>query len=140
MSLNTIFDIAGSAMSAETIRLSTSAENMSNANVEGSNPDDIYQAKYPVFKTIQENQNHWMGEQVKAGVQVKGIYESDLDPTKRYDPQNPNSDEKGFVYSANINYVEQMANVISASRSYQMNVELVNTTKQLMQRTLQLGE
>jgi flagellar basal-body rod protein FlgC len=140
MSLNAIFDIAGSAMTAETMRLKTSAENMSNANVEKGSPEEVYQAKYPVFKTIQENQNHWMGDQIKAGVQVKGIYESDAEPTKRYDPNNPIADGKGFVYSSNINNVEQMANVISSSRSYQMNIELLNTTKQLMQRTLQLGE
>lgn len=140
MSLNTVFDIAGSAMSAETTRLSTSAENMSNANVVMGSPDEVYQAKYPIFQTVQESQNQWMGDQVKAGVQVKGIYESDSEPTQRYEPNNPLADEKGFVYTSNINYVEQMANVISASRSYQMNIELLNTTKQLMQRTLQLGE
>lgn len=140
MSLNTVFDIAGSAMSAETIRLSTSAENMSNANVTMGNPDEVYQPKYPIFKTIQENQNQWMGDQIKAGVQVKGIYESDAEPSKRYEPNNPIADSQGFVYTSNVNYVEQMANVISASRSYQMNIELINTTKQLMQRTLQLGE
>lgn len=140
MSLNAIFDIAGSAMSAETVRLSTSAENMSNANVERGSPDEVYQPKYPIFHTVQETQNHWMGDQIKAGVQVKGIYESDAEPSKRYEPNNPVADEKGFVYTSNVNYVEQMANVISASRSYQMNIELVNTTKQLMQRTLQLGE
>ena len=140
MSLNAIFDIAGSAMSAETIRLSTSAENMSNANVERSSPDEVYQPKYPIFQTVQESQNKWMGNQIKAGVQVKGIYESTIEPSKRYDPNNPMSDDKGFVYTSNVNSVEQMANVISASRSYQMNIELVNTTKQLMQRTLQLGE
>ncbi|MCL9685382.1 flagellar basal body rod protein FlgC [Legionella maioricensis] len=140
MSLNTVFDIAGSAMSAETTRLSTSAENMSNANVSRGSPDEVYQPKYPIFETVQEKQSQWMGDQIKAGVQVKGIYESDVEPTKRYEPNNPIADEKGFVYSSNVNYVEQMANVISASRSYQMNVELINTTKQLMQRTLQLGE
>jgi len=140
MSLNTVFDIAGSAMSAETIRLSTSAENMSNANVTMGSPDEVYQPKYPIFKTVQENQNKWMGDQIKAGVQVKGIYESDAEPSKRYEPNNPIADSQGFVYTSNVNYVEQMANVISASRSYQMNIELINTTKQLMQRTLQLGE
>ena len=82
-----------------------------------------------------------MGDQTKAGVQVKGIYEStNVNLQNDMIPDNPMADEKGFVYTSNINYVEQMANVISASRSYQMNIELLNTTKQLMQRTLQLGE
>ncbi|KTD59913.1 flagellar basal body rod protein FlgC [Legionella shakespearei] len=140
MSLNAIFDIAGSAMTAETARLKTSAGNMSNANVEVGNPDDVYKPKYPIFKAVQEQANQWMGDQVKAGVQLKGIHESDAEPTRRYAPNNPIADADGFVYTSNVNYVEEMSNVISASRSYQMNIELLNTTKQLMQRTLQLGE
>lgn len=127
-------------MSAETVRLSTSVQNMSNSNVTASTPEEVYQPKYPVFQTVQESQNQWMGDQIKAGVQVKGMYQSDIEPSKRYEPNNPIADDKGFVYTTNINYVEEMANVISASRSYQMNIELLNTTKQLMQRTLQLGE
>lgn len=139
MTLTAIFDMAGSAMTAETERLSTSASNMSNANVEASSPDEVYKAKYPIFKSIQENANQWMGEQMGGGVRLAGIYESQADALKRYEPNNPMADQKGFVYTPNINYVEEMANVISASRSYQMNVELLSTTKQLMQRTLQLG-
>lgn len=140
MSLNAIFDIATSAMTAETARLKTSAGNMSNANVEAGSPDEVYQPKYPIFQAVQENANQWIGDQVKAGVQLKGIYESDAEPQKRYDPNNPIADQDGFVYTSNVNNVEEMSNIISASRSYQMNIELLNTTKQLMQRTLQLGE
>lgn len=139
MSLNTVFDIAGSALSAETVRFRASVENMSNSNVTAGTPEEVYQPKYPIFQTIQESQNQWMGDQIKAGVQIKGMYESDIEPSKRYEPNNPISDEKGFVYTTNVNSVEEMANVISASRSYQMNIELLNTAKQLMQRTLQLG-
>lgn len=140
MSLNAIFDIAGSAMNAETARLKMSAVNLSNANVESGTPDEVYKAKYPIFKAVQEQANQWMGDKAKGGVELKGIYESDAEPQRRYDPNNPVADEQGFVYAPKINYVEEMANVISASRTYQMNIELLNTTKQLMQRTLQLGE
>lgn len=140
MSLNSVFDIAGSAMMAETTRLTTSAENLSNANVVSGSPEEVFQPKYPIFQSVQESQNQWMGNQIKAGVHVKGMYTSTTEPSQRYEPDNPMADAKGFVYTPNVNYVEQMANVISASRSYQMNVELLNTTKQLMQRTLQLGE
>lgn len=140
MSLNAIFDIAGSAMTAESARLTASAGNLSNANVESNSPDQVYKPKYPIFQSVQENANQWMGDQVKAGVQLKGVYESDVEPNKRYEPNNPMADEKGFVYTSNVNYVEEMANVISASRSYQMDIELLNTTKQLMQQTLRLGE
>ncbi|AWN74554.1 flagellar basal body rod protein FlgC [Legionella anisa] len=140
MTLSAIFNIAGSALTAETARLTTSAENMSNANVESGSADETYKAKYPIFKAVQAQANQWMGEQVSGGVQLKGTYESALDPRKRYAPDNPLADKDGFVYTPNVNYVEEMANVISASRSYQMDVELLNTTKQLLLRTLKLGE
>ncbi|MCW8407765.1 flagellar basal body rod protein FlgC [Legionella sp. PATHC035] len=140
MTLGAIFNIAGSALTAETARLTTSAENMSNANVESGNANEVYKAKYPIFKAVQEHANQWMGEQISGGVQLKGTYETTSDPIKRYAPDNPLADKQGFVYTPNVNYVEEMANVISASRSYQMDVELLNTTKQLMQRTLKLGE
>lgn len=140
MSLNAIFDIAGSAMSAETERLAASASNMGSANIETSDPNSVYKAKYPVFKSVQLQANEWMDKQQQGGVLVTGVQESKADPIKRYDPNSPNADAKGFVYAPNINNVEEMANVISASRSYQMDIELLNTTKQLMQRTLHLGE
>ncbi|MCE0724059.1 MULTISPECIES: flagellar basal body rod protein FlgC [Legionella] len=140
MTLSAIFNIAGSALTAETARLTTSAENMSNANVESGSVDEVYKAKYPIFKAVQEHANQWMGEHVSGGVQLKGTYESTLDPQRRYAPDNPLADKDGFVYTPNVNYVEEMANVISASRSYQMDVELLNTTKQLLLRTLKLGE
>lgn len=140
MSLSSIFDIAGSAMTAETVRLKTSAGNMSNANIEAGSPEEVYKAKYPIFKTIQENANQWAGERLAGGVEVTGIYESQAEPQRQYDPKNPIADADGFVYTPNVNYVEEMANVISASRSYEMDIELLNTAKQLMQRTLQLGE
>jgi flagellar basal-body rod protein FlgC len=140
MTLSTVFDIAGSAMTAETARLTTSASNMSNANVETGNLDDVYKVQYPIFKTVQENANQWMGDQLKAGVQLKGTFVSQAEPLKHYQPNNPIADKNGFVYSPNVNTVEEMANVISASKSYQMNIELVNNAKMLIQRTLQLGE
>ncbi|MGL5742076.1 MAG: flagellar basal body rod protein FlgC [Legionella sp.] len=139
MSLGAIFNIAGSALTAETARLTNSAENMSNANVETGTADEVYKAKYPVFTAVKEKAYKWMGEQ-QAGVQLHGVYESTSDPIKRYSPNNHLADKDGFVYAPNVNYVEEMANVISASRSYQMDVELLNTTKQLMQKTLDLGE
>lgn len=143
MSLNNIFDIAGSAMSAETVRMSTSASNMANANVVVGSPDEVYQAQYPVFTAIQAEANAAMaanGQQPFGGVSVTGIYQSDADPFKRFEPNNPVADQDGFVYAPAVNHVEEMANMISASRSYQINLELIGTTKQLMQRTLQLGQ
>lgn len=140
MSLGSVFDIAGTALTAETARLTTSASNMSNANVETGDINNVYRVQYPIFKTIQENATQWMDDQLSAGVQLKGAYVSNADPIKHYQPNNPIADKNGFVYTPNVNYVDEMANVISASRSYQMNVELINNAKQLIQRTLQLGE
>ncbi|MDI9819481.1 MULTISPECIES: flagellar basal body rod protein FlgC [unclassified Legionella] len=140
MSLNNIFDIAGSALVAETTRLTTSASNMSNANVVTGKPEDTYKAQYPVFRTVQDQAQQWMDNQVKAGVEVTAIYESEAEALKQYEPSNPLADEQGFVYAPNINYVAEMANIISASRAFQMSLEMLNTTKQLIQRTLQLGQ
>lgn len=140
MSLNTIFDIAGSSLTAETARLAAGAKNMSQANIEAGSADEVYKARYPVFEAVQEQANQWIGQQQKPGVALKGVYESEAEPIKHYDPNNPIADENGFTYSPNITQVEEMANVISASRSYQMGIEMIHTTKQLMQRTLQLGD
>lgn len=140
MSLNTVFDIASSGMAAETQRLSTSAQNMTNANVEVGNPNDVYKPRYPIFESVQAQANQWMGDNVKAGVKVQGIYVSDAPPSMRYEPNNPIADANGYVYTSNISTVEEMANMISASKSYQMDINMLNTTKQLMQKTLQLGQ
>ena len=140
MSLNTVFDIAGSALVAETTRLASSASNMSNANVVTGSPEDTYRAQYPVFQEVQEESQQWMNNQIRAGVAVPQFYESQAEPVKQYQPNHPLADKDGFVYSPNINYVEEMANIISASRAYQMDLEMLNTTKQLIQRTLQLGQ
>lgn len=140
MTLGSIFDIAGSGMNAESQRMRASAGNMANSNVTAGTPDDVYRAQYPVFKAVQQQANHFMDEKLVAGVEVAGIYESEAEPIQRYEPNNPLADEDGLVYAPNISYVEEMANMISASRAYQINVEMVNTAKQLMQRTLQLGE
>jgi flagellar basal-body rod protein FlgC len=140
MSLNTIFDIAASGLSAETARLSASAQNMTNANVTTGNPSDVYQPQYPVFEAVQAEANQWMGENVSAGVKLDGIYVSDAEPLMRYEPNNPIADSQGYVYSPNVSTVEEMANMISASRSYEMDIQMVSTTKQLMQQLLQLGQ
>lgn len=140
MSLTNIFDISGSALVAETKRLTASASNLTNANVAAGSADEVYKAQYPVFSTVQEQAEQWVGDQVKGGVAVTGIYESNTEPVKRYEPNNPLADGDGFVYAPKINSVEEMANVISASRAYEMGVNVLNTAKQLIQKTLQLGQ
>lgn len=137
MSLLNVFDIVGSGLSAQTVRLNTIASNMANANNVSTNKEDAYRAKMPIFASvIQDVQSN----NASHGVRVVRIDESTADATPVYDPGNPLANKEGYVFQANVNAIEEMANMISASRSYQNNVELLNTAKQLMQATLKLGQ
>jgi len=139
MSLFQVFDIAGSGMSAQAIRLNTVSSNMANAKNVSSNPQDIYRAKNPVFQSVMRELTG--GESVSGtGVKVLRIDESQTEGQKLYNPNNPMADKEGYVYQSNVNVIEEMANMISASRSYQNNVEVMNTAKQLMTATIRLGE
>lgn len=137
MSLFKVFDVAGSGMSAQTVRLNTTSSNLANAQTSAATPEEVYKARHPVFAAIMDE---YSSNNASAGVQVKEIVESNAAPQKIYQPGNPNADDEGYIYKANVNVIEEMANMISASRSYQSNVEVMNTTKQLMLRTLQLGQ
>lgn len=135
MSLFNVFDIAGSGMSAQTVRLNTTASNISNADTVSSSVEQTYRARHPVFATAMQEQ---MGQAV-AGVEVKGVVESNAPLKHQYNPDHPMADENGYVYYPNVNVIEEMANMMSASRSYETNVQIINTSKQLMTQTLQLG-
>jgi len=137
MPLSNIFDIAGSAMSAQTLRLNTVASNLANADSVASSPDQAYRARNPVFSAMMQG----LGRNAETvGVQVKGVTESQAPIDKQYSPGNPLADATGYIYTTNVNPVEEMANMISASRSYQNSVEVLNTSKQLMLSTLKLGQ
>jgi flagellar basal-body rod protein FlgC len=129
-----IFDIAGSAMSAQSVRLSTVASNLANADSVSSSPDTAFKAHMPVFKAAPE----LAGTQT-PGVRVTGVVESQAPAEKRYEPGNPLADSDGYVYSANVNVITQMVDMISASRSYQNSVEVMNTAKDLALKTLSIG-
>ena len=141
MSSFKIFDIAGSGMSAESVRLNTVASNLANADSVSGDPTQVYQAKHPVFQAVQAlaaspNQT---AEQASASVKVLGITENTAAPEARYDPSNPLANADGYVYAPNVNAVEEMTDMISASRAYQNNVEVMNTARNLMLDTLKLG-
>ncbi len=138
MSLYNIFKISGSAMSAQSVRLNTTASNLANAESVSSSVNETYKARHPVFSAVYESLKG--NDSASAGVSVLGIVESEAAPRVKYQPENPMADENGNVYLPNINIVEEMANMISASRSYQANVQIANTTKTLLQRTLNLGQ
>ena len=131
-----ILDISASGMHAQTVRLNTIASNMANADSISSNKDEVYKSKQPVFQTIlSEKQN-----QPANGVRVKEIVESEAPAKMEYNPNHPMADDKGYIYRPNVNVVEEMANMLSASRSYETNIEVLNTSKQLLLRTIQLGK
>ncbi len=148
--MNRIFDIAGSAMTAQSVRLNTVASNLANAQSAASSVDQVYRARQPVFHAIQqqaltEQQGGWpawMDENAGAGagVRVAGIVESDAPLERRYEPGHPLADGEGYVYYPNVNVVEQMTDMISASRSFQVNVELMQSAKTMAQRLLTLGQ
>lgn len=133
-----IFDIAGSGMSAQSVRLNTTASNLANADSVSGDPNTVYRAKHPVFTVAQPSPGASSTE--GATVQVAGVIESNAAPLKRYDPGHPLADAQGFVYAPGVNTVEEMVDMISASRSYQNDVEVMKTTRDLLLATLRLGQ
>lgn len=145
MSINAIFDVAGSAMSAQSIRLNTVASNLANAQSASSSVGETYRARHPIFAPIHEaamNGESGFGadDGASTGVQVLGVVESQAPLEPRYEPSHPLADDKGYVYYPNVNVVEEMADMISASRSFQINVQIAEAAKTLSQRVLALGQ
>ena len=134
MSSLPIFDIAGSALSAQSVRMNTLASNMANADSITGDPATVYRARDPIFKTFSVNEDASL-----QGVQVKSIEQSTTPPIKRFEPGNPLADKDGYVYAPAIDPVAQMVNLISASRGYQAGVEVINTAKELAIATLSMG-
>ena len=137
------FDIAGSGMSAQSVRLNTTASNLANAESVSSTPDGVYKARHPIFEAVRAQLAtgaHAGEANANAAVRVRGIYESQAPAAQRYEPGNPLADANGYVYAPAVNVVEEMVNMISASRSYQNNVEVMNTSKDLLMATLRLGQ
>jgi flagellar basal-body rod protein FlgC len=137
MSSFKIFHIAGSGMSAQSVRLNTTASNLANADSVSGDPNQVYKAKHPLFEAIRTGLGK---DTATSGVTVSGIFENQAPPSARYEPGNPLADANGYVYAPNVNSVEEMVDMISASRSYQNNVEVMNTAKEMMLATLRLGQ
>ncbi len=135
MSLFKVFDISGSALRAQTVRLNTTASNMANIDSISSSTATTYRSRQPLFAAQLD-----AAEDDVAGVDVLGIVESQTPLRREYRPDHPLADQQGYVNLPNVNPVEEMANMISASRSYQTNVEVLNTSKQMLMRTLALGD
>jgi flagellar basal-body rod protein FlgC len=138
MSLFNIFDVAGSAMSAQSQRLNVVASNLANADSATSASGQPYKAKQVVFSAVPVADAS--AGAAATGVKVEQVVEDASPPKMVYDPRSPLADEKGFVAMPNVNVVDEMVNMISASRSYQTNVETMNAAKTLLLKTLTLGQ
>ena len=133
MSLFNIFNVSGSAMSAQAQRLNTTASNLANADSATSPTGEAYRAKAVVFEAVPQQSG-------ATGVRVREVVE-DQSPMKQvYDPKHPLADDKGYVTMPNVNVVDEMVNMLSASRSYQTNVETMNAAKTMLLKTLTLGQ
>ena len=133
MSLFNVFGVAGSAMSAQSMRLNTTASNLANADSATSPTGEAYRAKQVVFEAVPMDSG-------ATAVKVREVVE-DPSPLKQvYDPKNPLADDKGYVNMPNVNVVDEMVNMLSASRSYQTNVETMNAAKTMLLKTLTIGQ
>jgi flagellar basal-body rod protein FlgC len=140
MSLFDVFNVAGSALNAETIRLNTTASNLANAESVNGDPTQVYRARHPVFKAMMENSAADADEaQAATGVRVLGIVQSTTPPLKSYQPDHPLADKDGFVYSSNVNSIEEMTNMISANRSFATNIQAIDTARDLLLKVIAMG-
>jgi flagellar basal-body rod protein FlgC len=138
MSLFKVLDVSGSAVSAQSQRLNVVASNLANADTVAGPDGQAYKARQVVFQTEFMGQ---MGSLVgAAGVRVSNVVEDSTAGRRVHDPKHPAADPQGYVTYSNVNAVEEMVNMISASRSYQNNIEVMNTAKSLLLKTLQLGQ
>ena len=136
MSLSNVFQIAGSALTAQTMRLNTTASNLANADSAHTSEGKGYKAKHVLFQAVALDKSAPQA----AGVRMKEVVEDQSPPRMVYDPKHPLADAKGYVAYPNVDVVEEMVKMISASRSYETNAEVMNTAKTLMQRLLAVAQ
>ncbi|MCX2497467.1 flagellar basal body rod protein FlgC [Plesiomonas shigelloides] len=137
MSLFNVFNVAGTAMSAQSVRLNTTASNLANADSVSSSADQTYKARHPVFNAVLDDT---MGDSSSVPVSVAGIIESQKPLDMEYNPDHPLANKDGYIFKPNVNVMEEMADMISASRSYQTNVQVADAAKQMAMQTLNLGK
>lgn len=138
MSMERIFSVAGSALAGQLVRMNTTASNLANSGNTSSSQEEAFRAKRVVFRTLVMDES--VGDQTRyaGSIHVQNITEDPTPPPKTYDPGNPSADDDGYVYQSNVNEVSEMVEMTAASRSYQNNIEVINTAKQMMMRTLEV--
>jgi flagellar basal-body rod protein FlgC len=140
MSLFQVFDISGSAVSAQSQRLNVVASNLANVDTVAGPDGQAYKARQVVFQTLMMEKAGAPAAGTSAGVTVSTVSEDSTPGRRVHDPQHPSADAEGYVTYSNVNAVEEMVNMISASRSYQNNIEVMNTAKAMLMKTLQMGQ
>jgi len=138
MALDNIFGIAGSALNAQTTRMNATASNLANAGSVAGTEKDAFRGKRAMFRTILDTQMGMKPTDNTGGVKIDSLIDDPAPITRMSDPGNPAADKDGYVYLSNVNEMTEMVEMMAAARSYQNNVEVINTARQLMMRTLDI--
>jgi len=138
MSMEQMFSVAGSALSAQLTRLNATASNIANASNVASSSEEAYRGKRVVFRTLVENEMVGTETKFAGSVTVEGLVDDPSLPIRMYAPENPIANEDGYVFKSNVDEMEEMIELTAASRAYQSNIEVLSTAKQMMMRTLEV--
>jgi len=138
MSMDNIFGIAGTALNAQLTRMNATASNLANVGTVSTTEQEAFRAKRPIFKALMDSEMTHSGASYVGGVKVLRMADDAAPPRRVSDPKNPMADENGYVYQSNVSEVTEMVEMMAAARSYQNNVEVINTARQLMMRTLDI--
>ena len=140
MGMDNIFGIAGTALNAQLTRMNATASNLANAGTVATSEKDAFRGKRAIFKALVDEQMTNAGAAYVGGVKIDRMAEDNIPPRRVSDPKNPMADKDGYVYQSNVSEVTEMVEMMSAARSYQNNVEVINTARQLMMRTLDISK
>ena len=138
--LDSVFGIAGTALNSQLVRMNTTASNLANASTVAKTEGEAFRAKRPVFKALMDSQMTNNGAPYVGGVKIDRMADDAAPPRRVADPRNPLADKDGYVYQSNVSEVTEMVEMMAAARSYQNNVEVINTARQLMMRTLDISK
>lgn len=140
MSFSDIYQIAGSAMTAQTLRLNTIASNLANADAGSTTEAGTYRSRKPVFSTVYENSQLQTNQSAGARVKVMDVVPVEGELSRRYEPSNPIADADGYVFYPNVDVVSEMADMMSASRSFETSVDVLGRARSMQQGLLKLGQ
>jgi flagellar basal-body rod protein FlgC len=138
MSIGRIFDIAGSALNAQMVRMNLTASNLANATTAASSPEEAFKAKKPVFRTMLDEEASKGGSKYGGGVRIEKIFDDTAAAPRIHEPSHPQADKDGYVYKSNVNEVTETVEMMAAARSYQNNIEVSNTARELMLKTIDM--